>query len=118
MPKEQFIDLGNKKKVVLTKTDIEFIRDNPHGLTKEGCRAYMNDWIKRSRNRYMRARYVAMEQRCKNFTKSGKLKDGRIILSRDHKNNPNESAWLDTDYERHSRKSWNDLPEEKRLTDV
>lgn len=115
---KQFIDLEDKRRVVLTENDVAFVRDNPHGLTKEGCKAYKNDWVNHSRNRYMKARYTAMRQKCKTFTRSGKLKDGRIILSRDKEGNPKESSWLDTDYNRYSRKEWNELPEVKRLTDV
>ena len=34
---EDFVDIQDKKKVFLVKEDIEFIKENPEGLTKEGC---------------------------------------------------------------------------------
>ena len=35
---EEFIDLGNKKRVVLTQEDIQWIKENPRGLTLEGAK--------------------------------------------------------------------------------
>ncbi len=121
MNEERYIDLDNKKKVVLTDNDVAFIRDNPHRLTVEGVKVEKQDWLKHSRNRYMQARYLAMEKNCKNFTKSGKMNDGRTVLSRDIEGKPSWAEWIDTDYNRYPLKSnnievtaWENLPKEKQ----
>ena len=125
---ERFIAIGkDEKKVILSESDIVFIRDNPHGLTENGAKVEFNEWLTRSRNKYMQARYAAMLKRCKTYTKPGKLKDGRVVLSRAPKidkvtkefisadGEPNWSEWVNTDYIRMPRRKWNELPEEKRL---
>jgi hypothetical protein len=121
MNEERYIDLDNKKKVVLTDNDVAFIRDNPHGLTLEGVKVEKQDWLKHSKNRYMQARYLAMEKNCKSFTKSGKMNDGRTVLSRDVEGKPKWAEWIDTDYNRYPLKSnnievtsWESLPKEKQ----
>lgn len=124
---EGFINLGEKKKVVLTDSDMMVIKDNPHGLTKEGTKVEFNEWMTRSRNRYMQARYALMLKNCKIYSTSGKLKDGRTILSRSHvidaatkkptsdmNGEPNWCEWLNIDMVRITRRQWDALAEEKR----
>jgi len=112
---DETIYLDEKNKVVLTETDVFFYKENPHRLTKEGARAHLNDW-QNSKNKYMQARYFAMVEKCKVFEKSGSLSDGRIILSRNEKGEPAETAWLDVDFNRYNRRAWEKLPDEKKLT--
>jgi hypothetical protein len=122
-----FINLDDKKRVVLTDSDMLVIKENPNGLTKEGAKVEFNEWMKKSKNRYMQARYASMLKNCKVFTNSGKLKDGRTILSRfpvmdkdtgkptnDLNGEPKWCEWLDTDMNRLTRRQWEALPEEKR----
>ena len=49
---EDFVDIQDKKKVFLVKEDIEFIKENPEGLTKEGCAEHAKNW-ENSTNRYV-----------------------------------------------------------------
>jgi len=124
---EGYINLNEKKTVVLTETDSRIVKENPHGLTREGAKVEFNEWMDRSKNRYMQARYASMLKHCKVFTNSGKLKDGRVILSRapvlDEKKMPtgdsngeaNWCEWVTVDYERVTKRQWDGLPEEKRL---
>lgn len=83
---EDFVDIQDKKKIFLLKEDIDMIRDNPEGLTKEGCEFHVKNWDA-SKNRYVKAKYRVMLAKCKNFTKSGKTVDGKTILARDKKGN-------------------------------
>ena len=114
MAEERYIDVGDKKKIVLTDNDLTWIRDNPAGLTVEGAQVEFNEWLKRSRNRYMQARYAAMLKRCRLFTKSGKLQNGKTILSRNEEGDVTWAEWLDVDNKRYSKKAWEELPEVKR----
>lgn len=79
---EDFVDIQNKKKVFLVKEDIEYIKENPEGLTKEGCIEHAKNW-ENSSNRYVLAKYKVMVKKCEKFTPSGKTVDSRVILSRD-----------------------------------
>ena len=81
---EDFVDIQDKKKVFLVKEDIEQIRENPEGLTKEGCAEHIRNW-ENSTNRYVLAKYKVMLKKCEKFTNSGKTVDSKIILSRDPK---------------------------------
>ncbi len=78
---EDFVDIQDKKKVFLVKEDIEFIRENPKGLTKEGCAERIKSW-ENSTNRYVLAKYRVMLKKCEKFTNSGKTVDGKVVLSR------------------------------------
>jgi len=78
---QTFIDIQDKKKVYLQKTQIEYIENNPEGLTKEGCKEHLANW-ELSHNKYMKAMYRIMLKKCEKFTTSGKTVDSRIILSR------------------------------------
>ncbi len=90
---EQFVDIQNKKKIHLTPDQIETIRDNPEGLTKEGCMKHIENW-KLSKNRYAYAMYRVMLKKCEKFVKSGKIAaNGHHVFSRDVKGNP---AWHGT----------------------
>ena len=97
MVEERFIDLANKRRVVLTDKDLRIVRDNPAGLTLEGAKASLYDWLNRSKNRYLQGLYAAIVQKCKNFKESGKLSDGRTILSRDEEDKVTWAEWLDID---------------------
>jgi len=79
---EDFIDINDKKKTYLTKDQIEYVKENPEGLTKEGCSEHIKNWEK-SKNRYTLAMYKVMLKKCEKFTSSGKTTDGKPILSRD-----------------------------------
>jgi hypothetical protein len=111
---ERFIDLGDKRRVVLTQSDVDFIKDNPHGLTKEGCQVSLVDWAKHSKNRYVQARYKAMLEKCKSFTKSGKLSDGKTVLSRDSEEEVTWAEFIDVDFNRLNRTAWQQLDEVKK----
>lgn len=79
---EDFIDIRDKKKTYLTRDQIEYVQDNPEGLTKEGCMEHAKNWEK-SKNRYPLAMYRVMLKKCEKLTSSGNTVDGRPILSRD-----------------------------------
>lgn len=86
MAGNDFVDLtpqGNEKKreVRLIPEDLKIINDNPGGLTKEGCMHKVWLWAQ-SNNFHQLVRYLAMYKISKNFAKSGKTEDGKIILSR------------------------------------
>lgn len=66
----------------LQPDQLEEIRDNKAGLTREGCEKKLELW-KQSRNKYQIQFYDQMLKRCKNFKTSGKTVDGRVIYSRD-----------------------------------
>lgn len=79
---EEFIDIRDKTKTYITKDQIETVKENPEGLTKEGCKEHIKNWEK-SKNRYPLAMYRIMLKKCEKFTSSGNTVDGRPILSRD-----------------------------------
>lgn len=80
MTNENYVDI--KKQIRLTPDELEFIKENPAGLTKEGCMQEIKNW-KRSRNKYTKKMYDVMLVSCKNFTASGKTSDGKTIMSKD-----------------------------------
>ena len=80
MTDEQFVDI--QKQVRLTPDQLEFAKENPKGLTKEGCEEEIKNW-KMSNNKYSQAMYGYMLKNCKNFTPSGKTVDGRVIFARE-----------------------------------
>ncbi len=76
---EGFIDLMRETKLPLEEVD--YIRNNPEGLTKEGIDYSVKLW-KSSNNRYVLAKYNKMITECKNISTSGKTVDGRVVLAR------------------------------------
>lgn len=78
---EDFIDIKDKKKTYLTKDQIDYVKENPEGLTKEGCEEHIKNWVD-SKNRYTLAMYRVMLKKCDKFVASGKSTEGRLILSR------------------------------------
>ena len=78
-----------KKDDVMQKDQIMFVRENPSGLTKEGCEEEIKNW-KQSRNSVQRKMYEYMLTNCKTFTESGNV-ESRVIFSRDKEGTPN---WL------------------------
>jgi len=82
---DEHIDI--KKDFVFTASDIDFIQNNPAGLTKEGCELELKNW-KKSSNRYRQKIFEVMLQKCKNFRESGKTSLGQIIYARDKTDRP------------------------------
>lgn len=76
---ENYIDI--KKKVVLSPEDLDFAKENPAGLTKEGVEEELRNW-KMSSNRYKKRMFEWMLVNCKNLTASGKTVDDRPIFAR------------------------------------
>lgn len=91
MPSEEkdYIDVGIE--VRLQADQLEYVEKNPEGLTIEGCEQKVRDW-KRSNNRLQLSMYEFMLKKCKNFAKSGKTVDDRIIYARD---NEGKASWLE-----------------------
>ena len=97
---EMFIDI--QKQIVVPIENKDVIVNNPEGLTVEG----INFNIKQHRaksgsrggNKYIAAKYELMLKQCKNFAKSGKLSNGRTVLSRDVDGNVNWSEMIDENY--------------------
>lgn len=86
MAKEDFVDLtptgdGGEREVRLTTEDLEIIKDNKDGLTKEGCMVRVWHWSQAA-NFQMLIRYLAMYKMCKQFAKSGQLENDAVILAR------------------------------------
>lgn len=71
----------------LTAEQVQFVKDNPGGLTKEGCEEEIRNW-NRSSNRHMKLVYETMLKSCKNFATSGKTADGKLIFARDAVSRP------------------------------
>ena len=103
MVEEGFIDLENKRKVMMDDKDIHYIKDNPTGLTREGVVVSYNDWSRHSKNKYLQGIYMSMLKMCKQFKTSGKLKDGRTILARNNEDEVTWAEWLDKNNERINR---------------
>ncbi len=78
----KYINILDKKSVGIPKEEWEGVRDNPEGLTVEGIKFNIIEWKVRSRNKYLVAKYRKMLNECKNFSTSGKLDNGKTILSR------------------------------------
>lgn len=86
MAEESFINIKkegprNLRQIRFSEEDLDEIRDNPRGLTIEGCLVRIGQWVK-SNNQHVLFKYLAMVRNCKSFTKSGETTDERIILSR------------------------------------
>jgi hypothetical protein len=83
--KEDYVDLtpraGGMREVRLTPEDVTMIRENPAGLTKEGCMVEILNWSM-SNNIPVQMRYLAMYRQCQKWEKSGILEDGSVILAR------------------------------------
>lgn len=82
---ERFIEIG--KEMRLTQDQIELIKENPAGLTKEGCEHEFQNW-KKSSNRLQANLYEQMLKQCKCFTESGVVDGYRTIYSRDRDGKP------------------------------
>lgn len=95
----KFINILDRNNVPVPKEDWENIRDNPEGLTVEGVKFNVYQHKTRSKNRYIIAKYDKMLKECKNFTKSGKLTDGKTILSRDEQGNVTWSEMINDNFE-------------------
>ena len=85
MAEEDFVNVEptntGAREVKLSPEDIQIIKENPRGLTKEGCMVKVWYWLQ-SNNYPMQIRYLAMYKMCKNWAKSGTLEDGSVILAR------------------------------------
>ena len=93
---EGFIDIMRETK--LPEDAVDYITKNPEGLTKEGCLVSINQWKYNSRNKYNTKKYEEMIKRCKNFTNSGKLSDGKTILSRNADGGVTWAEYVDEKY--------------------
>ena len=91
--KEDIVYFKNQIRVPIENKD--FVENNPEGLTLEGAKFNVYQWKTKSRNKYVAAKYDLMVYTCKNFTKSGKLADGKTILSRDEEGNVTWSEMID-----------------------
>tara|TARA_Y100000310_G_C20563780_1_gene754431 strand:+ start:257 stop:529 length:273 start_codon:yes stop_codon:yes gene_type:complete len=76
---DDFVNI--KTQTVLSPTELEFSKENPAGLTKEGCMQEIKNW-KLSTNKYAKRMYEYMLTECKNFSTSGKTVDGKTIMAR------------------------------------
>jgi len=74
-----FIDI--QREVKLPQEEVDYLLNNPEGLTKEGAEYNFKQW-KKSNNKYVIEKYRIMLEKCKNFSKSGLTTDGRTILAR------------------------------------
>lgn len=79
---DDFVDAsqGNRQ-VRLLDTDIQEIRENKGGLTREGCLVKIQQWAS-SNNKQVLIKYLAMLRQCKILEKSGKTQSGKTILAR------------------------------------
>ena len=91
-----------KDKIIYFKDQIQvpienkdFVENNPEGLTLEGAKFNARQWKVLSKNKYTAAKYDLMVHTCKNFTKSGKLENGKTILSRDIDNKVTWAEMID-----------------------
>jgi len=87
MTDDGFINLKNTTK--LPDEEIDYVMSNPEGLTKEGIEYNIKAWS--GKNRYALKKYELMQKQCKTIQASGKLDDGRTILSR----NPDGKIWAE-----------------------
>jgi hypothetical protein len=82
---KDYVDLtpkvGGMREYRLSPEDLVIIRDNPKGLTKEGCMVEILNWSQ-SNNQPVIMRYLAMYKQCQKWEKSGILEDGSVILAR------------------------------------
>ena len=75
---KDFVDIqgrGNRnlKRIRFTPEDLDSIRENPSGLTKEGCLMKIKQWSL-SNNQHVLFKYLAMLKNYEKFTSSGKIK--------------------------------------------
>ena len=77
---EGFIDI--MKQTMLPIEAVDYLTKNPEGLTREGCLVTLNQWKHGSRNKYTIKKYDEMLKRCKNFSTSGKIPNGKTILAK------------------------------------
>ena len=95
----KYINILDKKNIPVPKEQWENVRDNPEGLTVEGVKFNVNEWKRRSKNKHVVAKYNRMLRECKNLTSSGKLSDGKTILSRDVKGTPTWTEMIDENFD-------------------
>ena len=97
---EGYIDI--QKQIVVPIEEKDFIMTNPEGLTTEGVKFNIGQHQLKSgskgRNKYIAAKYELMLKHCKNFSKSGKLQNGKTILSRDEEGNVTWSEMIDENF--------------------
>lgn len=116
---ESFVDLEKKgtknlREVRLTPEDLVIIKENPGGLTKEGCLVRIGQWAQ-SNNQLVLFRYLAMYKFCNIFKESGDTTTGRIYLAR--RNHINKAGFKEN-------KDWTEekvkvnLDEIKQLADI
>ena len=70
------------KTTVFQEVELNHIKNNPSGLTKEGIQKKIALW-KKSSNSHVLLKYKAMLNHCTNVAKSGKTSEGHVILARD-----------------------------------
>lgn len=94
---EKFVDL-EKQEVKLTPEQVEQIRENPSGLTREGVLVKVYQWGD-SNNRLVMLKYLLMLTKCKNLVKSFTDSEGRVLLAKCVKVSPNgikkEKVWTE-----------------------
>lgn len=73
-----------KDQIQVPIEDKDTITNNPEGLTVEGCKFNVKQC---KNNKYIAAKYDLMLHKCKNFSSSGKLSNGKTVLSRDKDGN-------------------------------
>ena len=93
---EKYIDI--KKQTVVPIEEKDFIVNNPEGLTLEGIKFNIRQWKIGSKNKYVVGKYELMLVQCKDITKSGKLSDGKTILSRDKEGNATWTEMIDENF--------------------
>ena len=90
------------KQVVVPIEEKDFIINNPEGLTIEGVKFNIKQHEKRpnsrSGNKYIVAKFKLMLNSFKDFSKSGKLQNGKTILSRDGQGNVTWSEMIDENF--------------------
>ena len=102
---ESYIDFT--RQTVVPIEELDSIVNNPEGLTIEGVKFNIASYPapkgtgrgKKGGNKYIRGKYELMLKKCKNFAKSGKLEDGRTILSRDEKGNVTWAEMIDDNFQ-------------------
>jgi len=77
-----YVDItdGKNREVALSDIDMFQIRENPSGLTREGCEQKIFKW--KDYNPILYVKYKTMLEVCKNFASSGTTANGEIILQK------------------------------------